>query len=108
LSYARNNKDVWAVVIKANGDTFCAGADLKSFAGDGAENISSIPEPDGEVLLGEVFNLVHKPCIAQVQGNVLAGAFLLVCGCQFVVSVTAATYSLPEVKRGHFRFWLPC
>ncbi len=104
LSYARNEKEVWAVVIKANGDTFCAGADLKSFAGNTEESVSSIPEPEGEMLVGELFNLIHKPCIAQVQGNVLAGAFLIICGCQFVVSVPSATYNLPEVKRGLFPF----
>ncbi|MDP6909126.1 MAG: enoyl-CoA hydratase/isomerase family protein, partial [Flavobacteriales bacterium] len=31
LTYAKDNRDVWAVVIKANGDVFCAGADLKAF-----------------------------------------------------------------------------
>ena len=104
LSYAQNEKDVWAVVIAANGDTFCAGADLKSFAGSGEEIVSSIPEPNGEILLGEAFNLVHKPCIARVQGNALAGAFLIVCGCQYVFAVEQASFSLPEVKRGLFPF----
>lgn len=104
LSYAHHQKDVWVVVIAANGDTFCAGADLKSFSGGGAEVVSTVPEPEGEVLLGELFNKVHKPCIAKVQGNVLAGAFLLVCGCHFVVSAHSANFSLPEVKRGLFPF----
>lgn len=104
LSYAQNEKDVWAVVIASNGDTFCAGADLKSFAGSAEEVVSSIPDPNGEILLGEAFNLVHKPCLARVQGNALAGAFLIVCGCQYVFSVDTATFSLPEVKRGLFPF----
>jgi len=104
LSYAQNEKDVWAVVIASNGDTFCAGADLKSFAGNTEEIISTIPDPAGEILLGEAFNLVHKPCIARVQGNALAGAFLILCGCQYVFSVDTALFSLPEVKRGLFPF----
>ena len=46
LSYAHHTPSVWVVVLQAKGDVFCAGADLKAFAGqspDGAN--SSIPEP---------------------------------------------------------------
>lgn len=50
--------------------------------------------------MGDAFNELLKPCIAQVEGAVLAGGFLLICGCTFVISVPEATFSLPEVKRG--------
>jgi enoyl-CoA hydratase/carnithine racemase len=89
------------VVIDANGDVFSAGADLKAFAGMSQEEHSStIPEPKGEVLIAELFTQVHKPCIAKVHAPVLAGAFLIVCGCTHVVAADTATFSLPEVKRG--------
>ncbi len=101
LAYAHYNNDIWAIVLAANGDTFCAGADLKAFAGDNQEiSVSTIPQPNGEILLGELFTQVHKPCIAKVHANVFAGGFLLVCGCTYVIASDKVNFSLPEVKRG--------
>ena len=50
--------------------------------------------------MGDAFNELLKPCIAQVEGPVLAGGFLIICGCTFVYSIPEATFSLPEVRRG--------
>jgi len=101
LSYAHYNNDIWVVVIAANGDVFCAGADLKAFAGlDQDTTNSTIPEPNTEVLLGEIFTQLHKPSIAKVHASVHAGAFLIICGCTHVVAADNATFALPEVKRG--------
>ncbi len=104
LKYAKHNHDIWGVVIAANGDVFCAGADLKSFIGHDEDTISRIPEPKGEIILGDVFTRLHKPCIAKVHAPVYAGGFLIVCGCTHVIAVENATFSLPEVKRGLFPF----
>jgi enoyl-CoA hydratase/carnithine racemase len=101
LNYAHYNNDVWAVVLRAEGNVFCAGADLKSFAGQGADApVSTIPEPSHGAVLGDAFNGLHKPCIARVHGNVYAGGFLLVCGCTHVIVAEGVQFSLPEVKRG--------
>ncbi len=101
LNYAHYNNDVWLVVLQANGDVFCAGADLKSFAGmQEAGKTSTIPEPSAPVAIGDQFNLLHKPCIAKVHANVYAGGFLLVCGCTHVIASENVQFSLPEVKRG--------
>lgn len=101
LAYAHYNKDIWAVVLAANGPVFCSGADLKAFAGmevnDGG---STIPVPDGLIVLGDEFKGLHKPCIARVHGNVYAGGFLMIGGCTHVVAVEEANFALPEVKRG--------
>ena len=101
LSYAHYNNDIWAVVIAANGDVFCAGADLKAFSGGDQDTTNStIPEPNTEILLGEIFTQLHKPSIAKVHAPVYAGAFLIICGCTHVVAADDGTFSLPEVKRG--------
>ncbi|MCX6198264.1 MAG: enoyl-CoA hydratase-related protein [Bacteroidetes bacterium] len=104
LTYAHYTSDVWAVVIAAKGDVFCAGADLKAFSGATEETTSTVPEPNGEVVIGNVFNSLHKPCIAKVHAPVYAGGFLIVCGCSHVVASSNATFSLPEVKRGLYPF----
>lgn len=104
LNYARNNNRIWVVVIAAKGDVFCAGADLKAMSGEVQETTSTVPEPAGEIVIGNVFNALHKPCIAKVHAPVYAGGFLLICGCTHVVSASDATFSLPEVKRGLYPF----
>lgn len=104
LTYANHSRDVWAVVIAAKGDVFCAGADLKAFAGANEPTVSTVPAANGEVVLGNIFNSLHKPCIAKVHAPVYAGGFLIVCGCTHVIASTNATFSLPEVKRGLYPF----
>ena len=102
LCYAHYERSVWAVVVRANGDVFCAGADLKAFMGSDEIINSTVPEALGEILIGNLFNGLHKPAIAEVSAPVLAGGFLLICGCQYVVAKSTATFSLPETKRGLF------
>ncbi len=100
LHYAHFTSAVWTIVLKAKGKVFCAGADLKAFAGIIEENDSTIPQPDGEVLMAEMFNKVHKPVIAQVTGDVYAGGFFFLAGSTYVVALDTVKFGLPEVKRG--------
>lgn len=108
LAYAHHTPDVWLVVLAAEGDTFCAGMDLKDLSrSDGLglpTELSVVPDPAGPVRLGELMAGLHKPCIARVQGPVYAGGFLLIGGSTYVVAAESATFSLPEVKRGLFPF----
>ena len=104
LQYASYSKEVWLVVIRANGKVFCAGADLKAMAGIIEENDSSIPSPKGNILIGELFNQLFKPTIAVVNGDVYAGGFFFLAGCKIVLSTDDVTLGLPEVKRGLFPF----
>lgn len=105
LSYAHYNHNIWAVVLGAMGDVWCAGADMRTFQGqkDTTSN-STIPAPGKEIVIGDLFLNLHKPCIARIHAPVFAGGFLLVCGCHYVVSSGTVFFSLPEVKRGIFPF----
>ena len=104
LHYAHFEKDIWIIVIQAKGNIFCAGADLKAMAGIIAENDSTIPEPTGELLIGELFNKVYKPTIAKVTGDVYAGGFFFLAGCNIVIAQDNVKFGLPEVKRGLYPF----
>lgn len=105
LSYAHYNNTIWAVVLGAMGDVWCAGADMRSFQGQkDTTSISTIPPPSKEIILGGLFTKIHKPCIARVHAPVFAGGFLMVCGCHYVVASGNVFFSLPEVKRGIFPF----
>jgi enoyl-CoA hydratase/carnithine racemase len=103
LAYAHFTADVWVVVLAAEGDTFCAGMDLKALTNSTTEP-ETVPPPSGPVRLGELMAGLHKPCIARVQGPVYAGGFLLVGGATYAVVAKGATFALPEVKRGLFPF----
>lgn len=98
LAYAHYAADIRCVVLKAEGPVFCAGADLNAFY-DSTRN-PTLPQIHEEARIGDAFKELLKPCIAQVEGPVLAGGFLIICGCTFVYSVEAATFGLPEIKRG--------
>jgi enoyl-CoA hydratase/carnithine racemase len=101
LSYAHHDSAVWAVLLAANGPVFCAGADLKAFAGMAQDDPGSgVPLPKGEIALGDLFRRLHKPCIARVHGDVHAGGFLLIGGCTHVLAARGTRFSLPEVERG--------
>ena len=104
LHYAHYSKDIWVIVLQAKGDVFCAGADLKAMIGIIEPNDSTIPEPAGEVLIGELFNKVYKPTIAKVTGDVYAGGFFFLAGCNIVVAQNNIKFGLPEVKRGLYPF----
>lgn len=101
LAYAHYQPEIRCVVIRAEGPVFCAGADLNAFHDPLANTANaSLPRIREEARLGDAFAELVKPCIAQVEGPVLAGGFLIICGCTFVFSVPGATFGLPEVKRG--------
>lgn len=101
LAYAHYETDIRCVVLKAEGPVFCAGADLSAFHDTAANTLNpNLPTIREEARLGDAFSELLKPCIAQVEGPVLAGGFLMICGCTFVFSIPEATFSLPEIKRG--------
>ena len=104
LHHAHFQPQIWVVIIKAEGNVFCAGADLKAMAGIIEDHESSVPLPEGDVLLGDLFDRLHKPTIAQVEGDVYAGGFFFLAGCKIVVASDHVKFGLPEVKRGLFPF----
>ncbi|GIR59894.1 MAG: hypothetical protein CM15mP65_24750 [Crocinitomicaceae bacterium] len=73
LSHAHHNKDVRAILLKAEGDIFCSGADLKHLWEFQKNFESSIPSTTKQVLMGEIFQEVHKPIICQLHANIMAG-----------------------------------
>jgi len=86
--------DVRVLVLTGAGGTFCAGMDLKGFvAGDR-------PTVAGRGFGGIAERPQLKPVIAAVEGYALAGGFELALACDLIVASEAATFGLPEVRRG--------
>ncbi|TDO48713.1 enoyl-CoA hydratase [Kribbella sp. VKM Ac-2527] len=83
-----------AGVLAGAGPSFCAGMDLKAFlAGER-------PTVPGRGFAGLVERSSDKPLIAAVDGAAVAGGFEIVLACDLVVASRAASFGLPEVKRG--------
>ncbi len=95
------DEQVKVIVLKANGESFCAGADLaylqqlqqNSFE----ENLADSTH------LKELFVKIYtadKVVIAQVEGHAIAGGCGLATVCDFVFSVPDARFGYSEVKIG--------
>lgn len=104
LYHAKYNSEIWLIELDAEGDVFCSGADLKAMMGDLGDFDSTIPNPEGEILLGTLFQKIHKPIIGIVKGDVYAGGLLLLTGCHYVLAAQDIKLGLPETKRGLFPF----
>jgi methylglutaconyl-CoA hydratase len=89
------------MVLKANGKSFSAGADLnwmRRVAGYGeAENLA-----DSRALaaLMQRLNFLPKPTVAAVQGAAYGGGVGLVAACDIAVAAESAVFALTEVRLG--------
>lgn len=105
LDYAAQERGIRVVVLAANGDVFCAGADLRGMRGDASEPTTSTVPKRGETDdVGLRIRHLNKPIIAKIQGGVLAGALLLVCNATHAIAARHALFSAPEIKRGIWPF----
>ncbi len=92
---------VRAIVLAAEGNAFCAGADLNWMRRMAdytqAENLADAAQL--AAMLQAIYNC-PKPTIARIQGDVYAGGMGLVAACDMAVSVDSASYCLSEVRLG--------
>ena len=94
---------VRSVVITANGDAFCAGADLNQVRE--LPNLSAADAyawPDAIVATHELMLEAPKPVMAAVNGPAFAGGLGLAGMCDVVIAVRTATFATPEAKIGLF------
>jgi len=95
----REEEDAWVGILTANGDVFCAGADLMdgegsvgTFGGTFWEKPTINSFESGMELFKPTIAAVHGPCI----GYGLTGVLF----CDFVIASTEATFCFPEVSIG--------
>ena len=95
LCYAKQERDIRVVIIAAEGDVFCAGADLRR---EKAE--SNVPKIEGSDDISLLIRHLYKPVICKIQGSVHAGALLMVTNSTHAIAVDDAKFSAPEILRG--------
>ncbi len=98
---AEESPEAKVIVLKANGDAFCAGADL-AYLKDLQSNTFEENIADSNHLK-ELFEQIYtnkKVVIAQVEGHAIAGGGGLATVCDFVFSVPEAKFGFTEVRIG--------
>ncbi len=98
---AASDESAKIIVLRANGDAFCAGADLAYL--QQLQGFSYEENLADSTHLKELFLLIYtlnKVVIAEVQGAALAGGCGLAAVCDFVFTVPEAKFGYTEVKIG--------
>ncbi|CAM3174074.1 Enoyl-CoA hydratase [Sphingomonas antarctica] len=92
LKAALADDSVKAIVIRCDGRTFFAGADITEFT-----------KPPVEPMLNVVIDAIEaatKPVIAAIHGTALGGGCEVTLGCHYRIAVPSAKIGVPEVKLG--------
>ena len=92
MAQASADDAVRAVVIRAAGRTFFAGADITEFG-----------KPPMEPSLPAVIDAIEqcgKPVVAAIHGTALGGGLEVALGCHYRIAAASAKLGLPEVKLG--------
>jgi methylglutaconyl-CoA hydratase len=100
---ARDDPAARCVILTGAGIVFCAGMDLAELADTLDRPQENSPVWDDALRLARVYDLIYsfpKPTIAAVNGPAVAGGAGLVTVCDLAVSVPAAKFGYPEVRRG--------
>ena len=81
------------MVIRAEGRTFCSGADLSEAANQGMEQAAGVL-----VDLQRKIVTFPKPVVTRLHGNVRAGGIGIVAASDIAISADDATYAFTEVR----------
>jgi 3-hydroxyacyl-CoA dehydrogenase len=87
-----NDPSIKAMVLRCDGNTFIAGADITEFG-----------KPQQGPVFGDMLNqmeLMNKPIIAAIHGTALGGGLETALCCHYRIAVPSAKLGVPEVKLG--------
>ena len=95
---ADRDSDVQGIVVGANGEMFCAGADLNYLAELSFERGTRFMTAYFEAL--DLLRETGKPVVAGVHGTCAAGGNELVSACDLIVAEESARFTQPEAGVG--------
>lgn len=90
---------VGAILLTANGPSFCAGMDLVE--------LGTVAYDQVDVMHEQLFTMgarAVKPVVAAVHGPALGGGTGLVANCHIAIASEAATFGLTEIRLGMWPF----
>ena len=92
------------LIIKAEGDVFCAGGDLKSFKSGFQGGEQALEDVyNASAMTGEFFDMINsfpKPVIMLAEGAAMAGGLGLLCTGDIVVVTKDCKFALTETTLG--------
>jgi enoyl-CoA hydratase/carnithine racemase len=100
----RDDDDVDVAILSGAGDTFCAGADLRTFVP--ANYVNAAPSRIREIVdlgiggLTRGLHRIRKPVIAAVDGWALAAGLELALACDLRIASDRAMFGSFEARRG--------
>ena len=92
---------VRVIVLSAQGEDFCAGADLQALEAMLADGLKAHLQ-DAQAL-GKVFitmRMLQKPVVGVIRGRALAGGAGLATACDMVLAHAESSFGYPEVQVG--------
>jgi 3-hydroxyacyl-CoA dehydrogenase len=92
IKEATADPSIKAVVIRCDGRTFFAGADITEFG-------KAMQEPGLPTVI-DMIESADKPVVAAIHGTALGGGCEVALGCHYRVAVPSAKIGTPEVKLG--------
>ncbi len=102
---ADDDQNVHCVIVRGEGKSFCSGYDLTSIGREKREGYRTGRSHDDDIWMIEQSNRrirtlmqVHKPSIAQVQGNCLAGGTDVALACDMVIAADDARIGFPAAR----------
>ncbi len=99
LEAADRDSEIGAILLNANGPSFCAGMDLKELDQAHTHEIDEWQER-----LFTIGSRLTKPLVAAVRGAALGGGMGLVANCHVVIAGKDATFGLTEIRLGLWPF----
>ena len=101
LADAEADSQVKAILLRAAGKDFCAGADLAQLQKIAqATVLDNLEDAAGFAALLLQMRKAKKPIIAAVHGRALAGGAGLASACDLVIAARSASFSYTEVRIG--------
>lgn len=93
LSQIAENDGIRALILTADGASFCSGFDLSSLSG------GTIPNPRFDEVVDQLAALCI-PTVAAINGNVYGGAADLALACDFRIGVNGTKLTVPAARIG--------
>ncbi len=95
------NPEIRAVILTGAGKMFCAGGDLKSFSGYGAELPSRLKEITTYLHAGTSrLSRMRAPVIGAINGTAAGAGFSLAVSCDLVLAAESATFTMAYTAAG--------
>ncbi|MDE1992581.1 MAG: crotonase/enoyl-CoA hydratase family protein [Rhizobiaceae bacterium] len=95
------NRSVRVVVLRGEGQSFCAGGDLGWMRAQfDAGRAARVTEARRLANLFKALNELPKPLVARVQGNAFGGGIGLLSVCDMAIAAATARFGLTEVRLG--------